>query len=127
MIGTGLFLLAAVWDFKTLEVPLWIPLLLFLNRCYFLFTTPAMLWEDIFGMIVCFSIFGISMIFSHIGGADALIAGMIGFYLGLQGLSAILLSLLLCLPYLIWMHWKKREHAYPFIPFLVAGYLIIAI
>ena len=114
-IACVLFLFAAIQDIRTLEVPLWISGLFH----------PEIIKEDLIGLLICFSIFGISMLVSDIGGADALIAGMIGLYLGWRGLYAIMVALGLCLPYLLWMHCKKQEHPYPFVPFLVAGFFLV--
>lgn len=89
-------------------------------------TTHNGVWKiDFIGMILCFSIFAFAMIWSNIGGADALIAGVIGYNLGLYGLYAIILALCICIPYLLYMHVKHKEHDYPFVPFLTVGYFIV--
>lgn len=120
-----LFLFAAIQDIRTLEVPLWVSGLLTINRSVYFLFHPEIIKEDLIGLLICFSIFGISMLVSDIGGADALIAGMIGLYLGWRGLYAIMVALGLCLPYLLWMHCKKQEHSYPFVPFLVEGFFLV--
>lgn len=85
-----LLIMAAIWDIKKMEVPLTISVMLYLvHTCELL---SSNYWKiDFIGMILCFSIFAFAMIWSNIGGADALIAGVIGYNLGLYGLYAIIL------------------------------------
>lgn len=33
--------------------------------------------------------------------------------------------LCICIPYLLYMHVKHKEHDYPFVPFLTVGYFIV--
>ena len=119
-----LLIMAAIWDIKKMEVPLTISVMLYLvHTCELL---SSNYWKiDFIGMILCFSIFAFAMIWSNIGGADALIAGVIGYNLGLYGLYAIILALCICIPYLLYMHVKHKEHDYPFVPFLTVGYFIL--
>ena len=119
-----LLIMAAIWDIKKMEVPLTISVMLYLvHTCELL---SSNYWKiDFIGMILCFSIFAFAMIWSNIGGADALIAGVIGYNLGLYGLYAIILALCICIHYLLYMHVKHKEHDYPFVPFLTVGYFIV--
>ena len=105
-----LLIMAAIWDIKKMEVPLTISVMLYLvHTCELL---SSNYWKiDFIGMILCFSIFAFAMIWSNIGGADALIAGVIGYNLGLYGLYAIILALCICIPYLVSVsrHQRKRR------------------
>ena len=128
MIKCSLMIYASVCDIRTLEVPIWISVLIFGVRTLqlYLITSKQITLDSVVGLLICFSIFGISMLFSDIGGADALIAGMIGYCSGVAGIYAVLLAFLLCMPYLLWMH-IKGKHPYPFVPFLTAGYLLVSL
>ena len=59
-IACVLFLFAAIQDIRTLEVPLWISGLLTINRSVYFLFHPEIIKEDLIGLLICFSIFGIS-------------------------------------------------------------------
>lgn len=63
----------------------------------------------------------------QLGGADCLIVAAIGYSLDFYGFYAVIIGLILTLPYTAYMKITKKEHVYPLIPFLTTGYIIILI
>ncbi len=64
------------------------------------------------------------------GGADSIFAAMTGLYLGMDGVIAILISIIISLPYSIYLKRKEvngeiSSAEFPFIPFLFVGTLIM--
>ena len=55
------------------------------------------------------------------------IVAAIGYSLDFYGFYAVIIGLILTLPYTAYMKITKKEHVYPLIPFLTTGYIIILI
>lgn len=72
-------------------------------------------------------IFIIPFLFGNLGGIDFYLALTFGLTLGTSALFALLLSLLFSLPVPIYMKVKKCEREYPFVPFMMAGYVVTII
>lgn len=71
--------------------------------------------------------FMVAYLGDQLGGADCLIVAAIGYSLDFYGFYAVIIGLILTLPYTAYMKITKKEHVYPLIPFLTTGYIIILI
>ena len=69
--------------------------------------------------------FMVAYLGDQLGGADCLIVAAIGYSLDFYGFYAVIIGLILTLPYTAYMKITKKEHVYPLIPFLTTGYIII--
>lgn len=121
-------LAAAIIDARTLTVPFWIPAGAVAARIVFPIILPAHAvmpgrGEILFAVFAFAAMAALSMA-SSMGGADAILAGVIGLYLGSGVLFALLLAFLLALPLTIRMRAQGNEHEYPFVPFLLAGVVL---
>lgn len=128
---TIILLIASVYDIKTKTVPLWITPCALSIRLVYLVTNIMQgtqvrgeLKECMIAAFILFIVLYIGALVSNLGGADCLMAGIIGFALGLPGILAVAIGFGLALPYTIYMKATDNEHEYAFVPYLFAGFLI---
>lgn len=126
-----ILLIASIYDIRTMEVPLPLTIgspaavvLLLMIQLLIGTIDPWQFGSCLFGGILLFGISFIGVRFWDFGGADALLNGLVGLTQGINGLYTVMLSFLLVLPYTIYMKVKNQEHAYPFVPYICAAYII---
>ena len=64
------------------------------------------------------------LIVTNIGGADCLIMIIMPLYIGVNALYAILIAVIVSIPYQMLVLKKHKNKEYPFIPFLTLGYIL---
>ena len=122
--GTGL-VITSVLDIKGKDIPLKIHAILASAQIIILAVT-----EDAYTITgrllyaaAVFGIFFAGNLFFGLGGADTLAAASSSIGIGAGGLIMAMAALILSLPYAICRK-RKGKGEYPFIPFLLAGYII---
>lgn len=123
-----LFLYASYSDIKTLEVPLWLSPAIILLRFFsdeFFGNRDRIFLGIICGFVLFAIFFLISVIGQQLGGADCLIVAAMGYVLDFYGFYAVIIGLLLSIPYTAYMKITNTEHVYPLVPFLTSGFIIM--
>lgn len=124
-----MLLYATYTDIKTLEVPLWVSPVIIGIRFLQDFMSGENNFRIMSGLLCGAILFGIFFMVAYLGdqlgGADCLIVAAIGYSLDFYGFYAVIIGLILTLPYTAYMKITKKEHVYPLIPFLTTGYIII--
>lgn len=129
IVGAILLIAASYHDIKTLEVPLRYPVTANLFMfCYMIIRgSDLLVVEHVASAALIFAFLFLFSWFGNLGGADCLIGEMIGLYLGINGLYAILAGIVCSLPQVIYKAARKNRSPYPFVPYLTAGYIAVAI
>lgn len=125
-----LLLYATYTDIKTLEVPLWVSPVIISIRFLQDFMSGENNFRIMSGLLcgaILFRIFLWLLILEISQRADCLIVAAIGYSLDFYGFYAVIIGLILTLPYTAYMKITNKEHVYPLIPFLTTGYIIILI
>lgn len=65
------------------------------------------------------------LITTNIGGADCLIMIVMSLYLGIYAIYAILIAVIVSIPYQIFIIKTHKNREYPFVPFLTIGYIFL--
>lgn len=119
---------ATIYDLLGKPIPIWLTVVGISIKAYELITyEPYNLREHIFTSTICAIIlFGVAY-FGNLGGADCLIGTLIVFQMGMYGIVALVVSFILAIPYAVYMKIKNKEKEYPFIPYMMAGALIVLI
>ena len=129
IIGAVLLVAASYHDIRTLEVPLRYPILanIFPFGYMIIEGSDLLFIEHIISAALIFIFLFLFSWFGNLGGADCLIGEVIGLYLGLNGLYAVLIGIICSLPQVTYKAIRKNRKPYPFVPYLTAGYISVAI
>ena len=83
--------------------------------------------EIVIRCVISFVMVVLSILFlivTNIGGADCLIMIIMPLYIGVNALYAILIAVIVSIPYQMLVLKKHKNKEYPFIPFLTLGYIL---
>lgn len=126
----GIIILAAIYDFRTMEVPLVLTVggivFRFLNILYLYICNDISIYQICVFLtcgLVLFMISYFGMVYGNFGGADTLINGLLGLTLGIYGIFTVMFSFVLVLPYVIYLKITNTEHNYPFVPYICIAYI----
>lgn len=121
----AVFVAASVLDLMGKDIPLWMfPLAAGFRGIYFcVHGTGSGFLVCTLSALILFLIYYIAARFGSMGGADCLGAAVLGFTLGYYGLFAAVAASVLSIPQAAFATRKKQ--AYPFLPYLLAGFLIV--
>lgn len=124
-IGLIFHIIAVITDLQTGEVPQMISFSYVITSAIYmqLYNGDKMLECLIAGMIISL-LLSIFVFKANLGGADVIyLAGSALFY-GYIALYEVLVAFALSLPYAVYMRVKKDEHSYPFMPYVMTGYIV---
>ena len=113
-------IIAACVDMKKREIPLWVfPLL---SAMFVVIRFESIALSNVLGAVIAAAAFAVLAVFFHGGGGDMIMMTTVGFILGIEVLSyIILIASILCL---IYSAIKKTEKNIPYAPFVLCGYLV---
>lgn len=123
----GIVFAASIIDLLGNPIPIWFTILGVSIKVWELFRyEPYNLREHFFAALIsAIILFGVAF-FGNLGGADCLIGTLIVFQMGIYGIVALIISFVLAIPYAAYMKIKDNEKEYPFIPYMMAGVLLIS-
>lgn len=125
IIFIAVLIIATIKDIASLYVPLFLSIIGYSTRIIELvIVTPHNIPFYTGITMISFIILLLVAYFGNLGGADCLLGSLCVFYLGIQGLWAIIISFVLAIPYAAWMKIKNNEHEYPFVPYIVVGVIL---
>lgn len=113
-------LIAAVYDIKTMEVPIFLWLI---PIVYDIFHNGIQFQKLLLSLGIFLLFFTFNLV-TNFGGADTLLMTSIVYVMGNYGIYSCLFAFLAAIPYTLYLHIKKKEKAYPFVPFLFFGVLV---
>ncbi|MCR1989768.1 prepilin peptidase [Blautia coccoides] len=118
---------ASISDIRSREVPIKLTVLSNAVRIIYLAVSKnrQVLLESLISAAAVFAVMFLIAYYGNLGGADCLLGETIGFYLGLYGLYAVIIATLLSMPQAAYKSFKHDKSPYPFVPYLMAGFLIV--
>lgn len=125
IMGYLFILIATFTDLQTKEVPIVISMSYFVTSVVYMIIFNKQNLTDclISALIICI-ILSVFVFKANLGGADVIFFVGLAMYVGYLAFYSVIIAFGLSLPYTAYMKVKKREHPYPFLPYILASYVI---
>ena len=120
-----ILIIASILDIQGKDIPIKLSVFsLIMHTLLFYITNNGTIFlHNLFFAAMIFGMFLIGNLFFNLGGADTLMAATATIGIGSWGLIMALIAFLTSIPYAIYRE-KIKKPQYPFIPFILIGYLI---